>query len=151
MDESCYWRTGLLGAFNALAYSGVLHLAEKLSDYQGWPRHWWSIITITITLVVFFTLASYLVHRLWLNRIKSLFPLWLSIGVMAVAGWNTLGLVLAYYEKYTSGFTVVYNEVTALRNPMFGLFSLVLLIGTNLIFAAVVSLAAKSYTGGSLR
>jgi hypothetical protein len=141
-----FWRASLLGVINALIYSGVLFVAEKLSGYEGWPRVRWAWLSTAVLLVVCFSLASYLVHRIWLSRISSVVLLWLGVGIVAVCAWNVLWLSVAYWEKFTTNFTVVYREVTALNNPLFGLFSLALVVGTNLLFAGALKLASRQYS-----
>jgi hypothetical protein len=129
-----------------LIYSGGLFVAEKVSGYEGWGRARWAWVSITIALAVCFTLASHLAHRVWPSRIRSVVVLWQGIGIVAVCAWNVLWLSLAYQEMYTTNFTVVYREVTALDNPQFGVFSLALVVGTNLLFAGLLTLAAKQYS-----
>ena len=140
------WRVCLLGATNALLYSGVLFIAEKVSGYEGWPRARWAWLSTTVWLVICFTLASYFVHSIWSSRISSVVLLWLGIGLVAVGAWNILFLSFAYWERYTTNFTVMYREVTATDNPQFGLFSLALVVGTNLLFAGALKLAARQYS-----
>jgi hypothetical protein len=141
-----FWPASLLGAINALIYSGVLFVAEKVSGYEGWGRARWAWVSITVALAVCFTLASYLVHRIWSGRIRSVVVLWLGVGIVAVCAWNVLWLSLGYQEMYTTNFTVVYREVTALNNPQFGVFSLALVVGTNLLFAGMLTLASEQYS-----
>lgn len=141
-----FWRAVLLGAINSLLYCSVLFIAEKLSEYEGWPRARWAWLSTTVLLAVLFSLFSYITHRIWSGRVGSMVLLWLGIGIVAVCAWNVLWLCVAYWEKYTANFTVVYREVTALNNPQFGLFSLALVVGTNLLFAGVLKLASRQYS-----
>jgi ABC-type iron transport system FetAB permease component len=141
-----FWRAGLLGVINALIYCGVLFVAEKVSGYEGWPRVRWAWLSTAVLLIVCFSLAGYLVHRIWSSRMSSVVLLWLGVGIVAVCAWNVLWLSVAYWEKYTTNFTVVYREVTALNNPQFGLFSLALVVGTNLVFAGALKLASRQYS-----
>ena len=145
-----FWRVILLGAINALIYCGVLFVAEKISGYVGWPRASWAWVSITVLLISCFSVSSYLVHRIWSNRISSVMLLWLGVGLMAVCAWNVIFLALAYWEMYTTNFTVVYRDVTAPNNPQFGLFSLALAVGTNLLFAGALKLASRQYSGVQL-
>jgi len=141
-----FWRAALLGAINALLYCGVLLAAETLSKYEGWPRARWAWLSTTILLAISFSLSSYIMHRIWSGRAGSVVLLWLGIGIVAVCAWNVLWLCVAYWEQYTTNFTVVYREMTALNNPQFGLLSLTLVVGTNLLFAGVLKLASKQYS-----
>ena len=136
-------RAVLLGAVNALLYCGALFAAEKVSGYEGWPRPRWAWLSITVLLVLSFSLSSYIAHRIWRGRMVSVVLLWLGIGVAAVCAWNVLWLCVAYREKYTANYTVVYREVTALNNPQFGPTSLALAIGTSLLFAGMLKLSSK--------
>ena len=145
-----FWRAILLGVVNALIYTGVLFIADKIVGYEGWPRVRWAWISTTVLFLVCFSLASYLVHRIWFRRISSIIWLWLGVGVLAVIGWNALWLSVAYWEKYTTNFTVVYREVTALNNPQFGLFSLALVVGTNLLFAGALKLGSRHGSASQL-
>jgi hypothetical protein len=141
------WSAVLLGAANGLVYSAVLHLAERLSGYVGWPRVRWAWLTSTCLLIGFFAVASYLAHRILLRRLSSVVLLWFIIGLVAVCAWNALFLGGVYWERYAHNWTVLYHEVTAPNNPMFGLFSLALMAGTALLFACALKLAANPNSG----
>jgi len=91
-----------------------------------------------------------LVHRIWSNRISSVILLWLGVGLMAVCAWNVIFLALAYWEMHTTNFTVIYRDVTAPGNPQFGLFSVALVVSTNLLFAGALKLASRQYSDNRL-
>jgi hypothetical protein len=52
--------------------------------------------------------------------------------------------------KNTTNFTVGWNEVTAINNPQFGVFSLALVFATNLVFGAALKLALRQYLVGQV-
>ena len=140
------WSAVFLGAINGLIYSAVLHLAESLSGYVGWPRVRWAWLTTTCLLVVCFAVASYLAHRKLFRRLRSVVLLWLIIGLVAVCAWNALFLGGAYWEIHAHNWTVLYREVTARDNPMFGPYSLALMTGTALLFAGALKVVANPYS-----
>ena len=141
-----FWRANLLGVINALIYTSVLFIGEKVVGYEGWPRVRWVWVSITVLFVACFVLASYLVHRVWSQRTNSIVLLWLVVGLIAVSVWNILWFAEAYWERHTTNFTVGWNEVTALNNPQFGGFSLALVFATNLVFGGALRLASRQYS-----
>ena len=145
------WSAVFLGAVNGLVYSAVLHLAERLTGYVGWPRVQGAWLTTTCLLVGCFAVSSYLAHRILLRRLKSAVLLWLIIGLVAVCAWNALFLGGAYWEIYAHNWTVLYREVTARDNPMFGLFSFALMAGTAFLFAGALKVVPNPYSHNHAR
>ena len=141
-----FFRATLLGATNALIFAGVLLVAEKLVGYVGWPRVWFAWASISVLLILCFAPTSYVVHRFLTRWTHSSVLLWLTIGVVAVCIWNTLFAVSAYWSWQKFNYTVEYYEITNPRNPQFGLFSLALVIATNLIFATTIKLLSARRT-----
>ena len=136
----------MLGTTNALIFAGVLFASEKLVGYVGWPRVWFAWASISVLLILCFTPTSYLFHRFLTRWTDSSLLLWLTIGVVSVCIWNALFAVSAYWSWQKYNYTVEYYEITNPRNPMFGLFSLGLVIVTNLIFATTIKvLSAGSF------
>jgi hypothetical protein len=133
-----FWRSVFLGAFNALIFSGVLFLAETIVGYEGWPRVNYAWVSISVLLVLCFAPTSYLIQRFFARRIRSQLILWVATGVVAVCIWNGLFAAAAYSELREHNYTVMYYEITNPRNPQFGLFSLALVVVTNLIFATAI-------------
>jgi len=142
-----FFRAILLGATNALIFAGVLFLAEKLVGYVGWPRVWFAWASTSVLLILCFAPTTYLVHRFLAPRTNSHVLLWVIIGVVAVVIWNALFAASAYWSWREHHYTVEYYEITNPRNPQFGLFSLALVVVTNLIFAVV----ARALTQRTLR
>ena len=127
-----------LGTADALIFAVVLFLAEKLVGYVGWRRVWFFWASVSVLLILCFVPTSYFLHRFFLRWTHSLLLLWVTIGVAAVCIWNALFAASAYWQWYKYNYTVEYYEITNPRNPQFGLFSLALVIVTNLIFGAVI-------------
>ena len=127
----------LLGAADALIFTGVLFLSEKLVGYVGWPRVWFAWASTSVLLILCFAPTTYLVHRFLAARTHSYVLLWVIIGVVAVVIWNALFAASAYWSWREHNYTVEYYEITNPRNPQFGLFSLALVVVTNLLFALV--------------
>ena len=137
----------LLGALNGVLISTMLHLTEWVSGYVGWPRVNWAWLRITLLLATLFAVTSYLSHRFLLGRINSIIVLWLSIGFAAMMFWNLIFLGGAIWEMYFYGYDVLYCEVTALGNAMFGAFSFAVMLGTNLVFASSLKGITDPYAG----
>jgi uncharacterized membrane protein len=132
-----FFRTMLFGAADALIFAGVLFLAENLVGYVGWPRVAYFWVSTSVLLILCFAPTSYLVHRFLARRANSYVLLWVIIGMVAVVIWNALFAASAYWSWREHNYTVEYYEITNPRNPQFGLFSLALVVVTNLIFAMV--------------
>jgi hypothetical protein len=133
-----FWRSIFLGAINALIFSVVLFLAEKIVGYSGWPRVSYAWVSTAVLLILCFAPTSYLMHRLFARRTRSQLFLWVATGIVAVCVWNGLFAAAAYSELREHNYTVLYYEITNPRNPQFGLFSLALVVVTNLIFATAI-------------
>ena len=141
-----FFRSLFFGAADALLFAGVLFLAEKLVGYVGWPRVWFAWASTSVLLILCFSSTSYFTHRFLMRRTHSLVLLWLTIGVVAVCIWNALFAASAYWSWHKYNYTVEYYEITNPRNPQFGLFSLALVIVTNLIFATAIKLLSARRT-----
>jgi hypothetical protein len=135
-----FFQSLLLGAADALLFASVLFLAEKLVGYVGWPRVWFAWGSISVLLILCFAPTSYFAHRFFMRWTHSSVLLWLAIGVAAVCIWNALFAASAYWSWHKYNYTVEYYEITNPRNPQFGLFSLALVIVSNLIFATAIKL-----------
>jgi len=141
ISKISWWRAGLLGAVDAAVYACVLFLIEKVVRYEGWPRVSWAWVSITILLVFCFVPISVLIHRAWASRMRSVFLLWVGIGVVAVSIWNGVFLLAARWEMYAHNYDVLYYEINNPRNPQYGLFSFALVVATNLAFAGLVKMS----------
>jgi hypothetical protein len=133
-----FLRVTLLGAMNAVAFAGVLFVAEKLVGYVGWPRVWFFWVWSCILLILCFSPTSYVLHRFLGPRTNSLLLLWVVIGIVAVCIWSALFAASAYWSWRMYNYTVESYEISNPRNPQFGLFSLALVVVTNLVFAAAI-------------
>ena len=140
-----FWRTILLGTVNALVFTLVLYLAEKVTHYEGWPRVSFVWLSISGLLILCFAPTSYLLHRLFSRRLNSLMVLWVAIGVVSVCVWNGLFAAAVYWEIRQYNYQVLYYEITNPRNPDYGLFSLALVVVTNLIFGAVIKMLSQRH------
>jgi hypothetical protein len=69
--------------------------------------------------------------------------LWLVIGVVALCVWNAVFFASAYWSWHSHNYTVEYFEIINPRNPQFGLFSLALILVTNLIFGAAINVLSS--------
>jgi hypothetical protein len=137
-----FWRVCVLGALNGLLYGEVaeivyrIHLWYEVAGYR-------SDITLTYLLrlsplpfvmAFFFMTSSYLVHRFWLSRLKSLLILWQVIGLAGFCGFVLM--------------TFVFRPSNLYRLPdlwMRWLIGMILVVFVNLVYGLVIELAARHY------
>ena len=162
-ENSFYkWRASLLGAVNGLIYSLVLmqvlrfynqsqrerdvELMERLNvtiqityDYVNWKVAIFGYIFL-------FAIASYVVHRYWAKRLKSLVAIWMAIGVTAIVGYNVIVLVVTWLEMWITGRDLPYGLATSPIDIRFGPISLALVMATSLVYAIIIQLSSTLYS-----
>jgi hypothetical protein len=136
-----FWRIGALGALNGLLYGEVADIVYRIHLWYEVNR---ADITLTyllrlsplpVVIAFFFTTSSYLVHRYWLNRPKSLLILWQVIGF---AGFSGFVLTMIVIRPSTN----LYRLPDILMRWLVGL---ILVACVNLVYGLVIQLAAKHY------
>jgi len=95
---------------------------------------------VSFWFVLAFTIASYIGHRYWSKLRKSPILFWEVIGIAAIVGWNVVVLSLLWIESQFTGQLVGYERSISLSNPLFGPFSLGLVIITNFVYGASVGI-----------
>lgn len=142
---------GFLGAVNGVLYSATMILliwwwrayADERSliesamsgDYINLVSNerW---IPIVIIWSIAFTSASLSVDHFWQNRRASIL-FWEVVGAVAIVAWNVFALLGTWLDKQ-AGDTLSYSRVTSGRNPLFGPFSLAVVIGVNFVYGYLV-------------
>ena len=146
LPHTTFWRAIFLGTLNALLFALVLYLTEKVVGYVGWPRVSFVWVSTSVLLILCFAPTSYLLHRLFARRLNSQIALWLLIGIVSICIWNGLFAAAVWWEIHQHNYWVLYYEMTNHRNPDFGLFSLGLVVGTNLVFGAAMKTSSQRRT-----
>ena len=137
-----FWRVCVLGALNGFLYGEVAEIIHKIHNWYEVAAYS-SDITLNYLLrlspppfvmAFFFMTSSYLIHRYWLSRPKSLLILWQVIGFAAVSGFVLVMFVIRPSNLY--------------RLPdlwMRWLIGIVLVALVNLVYGLVIELAARHY------
>lgn len=145
-----------LGVLNGALYSAVQFLVvSAYFDYRiktsldiaqdlGLPQmHATELINariVSIWFILFFALASVLGHRYLLKLKRQPVLFWEVIGLAAVVGWNVVVLTLFWLSALQTGQTYSLQFVTSPANPLFGPISMGVVIITNFIYGAVMTI-----------
>jgi hypothetical protein len=139
--ESSFWRVCVLGALNGLLCGKVAEVVYKIHlwyevDHFNIPLNYLLRLSpLPFVLAFSFMTSSYLIHRYWLSRPKSLLILWQVIGFAAVSGF----VVVMFLIKSSANFY---------RLPEFfmkWLVGIILVALVNLLYGLVIQLATKHY------
>jgi hypothetical protein len=143
------WRAFILGAINGLLFGGAAEVARELYfeyEYQMmveahtrrgiyvWPQfvdllRWHFIPSICL---VVFSIGSFLIHRYWTSRPKSLLLLWQMIGVVCA----TASFIVEAAIEQRGSSELVWRW----------LFCLVLVLVINSTYGAAIKMAAAYYS-----
>lgn len=156
-------RSLALGTLNGAIYSAIQfilisgyynHLirldAEKMERGGLSPVQMTDMVNKRLVSVWFlcaFTIASFVWHRYSSKVRKSPILFWEAIGITAIVGWNIVVLTLLWIESRFTGQTLGYEKAISLSNPLFGPFSLGLVIVTNFIYGASIGILDKLSAG----
>ena len=91
---------------------------------------------VSVWFVVLFTISSFVWHRYSSKVRRSPILFWEAIGITAIVGWNVLVLTLLWIESRLTGQTLGYERAISFSNPLFGPFSLGLVVITNFVYGA---------------
>lgn len=157
-------RSLALGTLNGAIYSAIQfilisgfynHLirldAKKMEGVGLSPVQMTEMVNKRLVLVWFlvaFTIASYLWHRYSGKVRTSPILFWEAIGITAIVVWNVTVLTLLWIECRLTGQTVGYERAISFSNPLFGPFSLGLVIVTNFVYGSSIGILDKLYQGG---
>lgn len=100
---------------------------------------------VSVWFLIAFMIASYVWHRYSRKFRKSSILFWEAIGISAIVGWNVVVLTLLWIESRLTGQTLGYERAIALSNPLFGPFSLGLVIITNFVYGGLIGIQEKRY------
>jgi hypothetical protein len=158
------WLTFLLGTINGLIVGVIASLAIYFyNEYWNWRLLYGDLagafsahfvqdvepIMFIIVLCLFisaFSVASYIIHRFWFNRVKSIMWLWQYVGVAAVVVGTLIILFVELLEYSSSGITMFsYHNFLSLKFARFCLLALGCLAVINYIYASVLRACAVEY------
>lgn len=156
----------ILGALNGAIYGGVmLMLVWQLRAYERAlsikeaaltgdspvqmtsNERWLPIFVIWIAIFAAFAL---LVNRFWRRNWSSLL-FWETSGLLAVAAWNVLILLVFFFERGGFPPNLSYSWATSPSNPIFGPISLGVVLAVNLLFFPLAGFFEKPRANDHLR
>lgn len=103
------------------------------------------VLWLQLVSVLFFLLASYLVQHYWKTGRKSIYLLWVTIGVIAVVFINVVHLALAWVDTNVLGNNLIYQRMFSPFYPAVGALSFVISVFNSLIFASIVKVGILVY------
>jgi hypothetical protein len=149
----------VLGSLNGAIYSAIQFIlisgyydylirldSEKMERGGLSPVQMTNMINkrlVSVWFLLAFTIASYFWHRYSSKIRKSSILFWEAIGLSAIVGWNVVVLILLSIESRLTGQTLGYERAISLSNPLFGPFSLGLVIITNFVYGSSIGVLDK--------
>ena len=95
-------------------------------------------------------MSSYIVHKYLEIWLKSVYLLWLTIMLVAVAAINIMHLVVVWVDVKKTGNTAIYQDVFSPMYPATGLLSFGIVIIVSLIFSSIVQVGLNCYQHSAL-
>lgn len=154
----------VLGTLNGAIYSAIQFIfisgyynylirldAERMERSGLSPVQMTDMINkrlVSVWFLMAFTIASFVWHRYSRKVRKSPILFWEAIGISAIVGWNVVVLTLLWIESRITGQTLGYERTISLSNPLFGPFSLGLVIITNFVYGGSIGILDKLSQGG---
>jgi hypothetical protein len=150
-------RASTLGAINGLLLGSMAELSRQVyngqRELERLAANGGSIIDVSdpikdmpivvlVSSVVFFTIASLLVHRYLANRLKTPILIWQIVGVVAVIGACLMTLVIALIDA-----PVTHQTFWDIISPAYKgwLFILGIVAVFNLIYGTIIQISLKHY------
>jgi len=168
------WFGCLLGALNGLTFGVAAEFFRQMyGDYQTRQvvqefeslgmspplmtdmLHWWAI---PISAAIAFIPISFIVYRFGARRLKSSLLIWQAIGVLGVLGWSILWQLILWSGP-AGGYSILGDVKRLSYGYAFGdlimsgsfirdvLVALVLIMGINLIYGALIQMSLALYRG----
>lgn len=160
-----FWK-GLLGAICGFIYISYVHsikwtywnyilkkdisIASKSGGSPPFLLPPIETLWVPIMSIIIFAMSSYIVHKYLEIWLKSVYLLWLTIMLVAVAAINIMHLVVVWVDVKKTGNTAIYQDVFSPMYPATGLLSFGIAIIVSLIFSSIVQVGLNCYQHSAL-
>ncbi len=153
------WQTLLLGALNGALVSLVVYAVFRIRDHHAFWEYqnalaeadeifqktgmwfcpmdirpqpnWFLIVSLNI---LFFIIASYLVHRLLNPERRSIFTLWQFVGFIFMAEWGLFSIVMSVIDFSISESSTAWSWVWQWGTWIY----VVAVVATNIIYGSIL-------------